>query len=58
MSEKTIVYYYDVCGLSPQDIAKKLNTAVERIRQVLGKTPRYRPVYAPRKRYNAWVNGQ
>lgn len=57
-SEKNVLYYFDVCGMSPEEIAKKLGVEIEKIRSILGKTPSYLPVYAPRNRYNGWVNGK
>lgn len=58
MSEKNIVYYYDVCLMSAEDIAKKLGIPLEKVQQVLGKTPVYKPLYEPRQRYNGWINGR
>lgn len=58
MSEKNIVYYYDICLMSPEDISKKLGISIEKVWQVLGKTPNYRLLYVPRKRYNGWINGR
>lgn len=57
-SDKNVLYYFDVCGMSPENIAKKLSIDVQKIREILGKTPIYRLVYAPRMRYNGWVNGK
>jgi DNA-directed RNA polymerase specialized sigma subunit len=44
--------------MSPEEIAKKLNIDIEKIKEILGKTPIYAPVYAPRMRYSGWVNGR
>ena len=57
-SEKNILYYFDVCGMSPETIAEKLKIDVQKIREILGKTPIYKPMYAPRMRYKGWVNGK
>lgn len=57
-SVKNVLYYFDVCGMSPEAIAQKLSVDVQKIREILGKTPSYRPVYAPRMRYNGWMYGK
>ena len=58
MSTKNVIYFYDVCGMSIEDIAKQLGLTQEKVKEILGKTPIYAPVYAPRMRYNGWVNGK
>jgi len=55
-SVKNVLYYFDVCGMSPEAIAQKLSVDVQKIREILGKTPVHRPLYTPRMRYNGWVN--
>lgn len=58
MSEKNIVYLYDVCGLSCEAIALQSGFTVDRIRAIVSKPVPYPLQYAPRQRYNDWVNGK
>jgi hypothetical protein len=57
-SEKNIVYWYDVCSMSIEDIAKQSGRSIEEIKKIVGKTPIYKPEYAPRMRYAGWINGK
>jgi transposase len=58
MTEKNIVYLYDVCGLSFDAIAARYNVSVDVIRDIVSKPKPYPLQYAPRHRYNDWVNGR
>ena len=58
MSEKNIVYWYDVCGLSYEEIALKSKLSVDQVKAIIHK-PKPNPLaYVPRNRYNGWVNGK
>lgn len=58
MTDKNIVYLFDVCGLSLEAIALQSGFTVERIRAIVSKPIPYPLQYAPRQRYNDWVNGK
>lgn len=57
-SEKNIVYWYDVCNMSIEKIAKQSGRTIEEIKKIVGKIPIYKPEYVPRMRYAGWVNGK
>lgn len=57
-SEKNIVYWYDICNMSIEEIAKQTRLTPEKVKEIVGKTPMYKPVYVPRMRYSGWVNGK
>lgn len=58
MTDKNIVYLYDVCGLSLEAIALQSGLTLERIRAIVSKPIAYRLQYVPRERYSGWVNGR
>lgn len=57
-SDKNIVYWYDVCNMSIEEIAKQSGRTIEEVEKIVGKTPMYKPEYVPRMRYAGWVNGK
>jgi transposase len=58
MTEKNIVYLYDVCGLSFDAIAARYNVSIDVIRDIVSKPKPYPLQYAPRQRYSGWINGK
>lgn len=58
MSDKTIVYLYDVCGLSCEAIALQSGLTVDQIRAIVSKPKPYPLAYNGRNRYSGWVNGK
>lgn len=58
MTDKNIVYLYDVCGLSLEAIALQSGFTVERIRAIVSKPIAYPLDYTSRQRYSGWVNGR
>jgi transposase len=58
MTDKNIVYLYDVCGLSFDAIAARYNVSIDVIRGIVSKPKPYPLQYAPRQRYIDWVNGR
>ena len=58
MSEKNIVYLYDVCGLTVDAIAARYNVPVDVITAIVSRPTPYPLQYAPRSRYSGWVNGK
>jgi hypothetical protein len=58
MTDKNIIYLYDVCGLSLESIVLQSGYSLERIQAIVGKPPSYTLAYTPRNRYNDWVNGK
>jgi hypothetical protein len=58
MTDKHIVYLYDICGLSLEAIALQSGYSLERIRAIVSKPPSYPLAYTPRNRYSGWVNGR
>lgn len=58
MTENNIVYLWDTCGLSFEDIAARYNVPVDVIRDIVSKPKPYPLQYAPRQRYSDWVNGK
>jgi len=58
MTDKTVVYLYDVCGLSLESIALQSGYSLERVQAIVGKPPSYPLAYTPRNRYSNWVNGK
>ena len=55
MSEKNILYYYQVCGLSIPEIAVKVRLSESDVKAILSKPPSYPLAYTPRQRYSGWV---
>ena len=58
MTDKNIVYLYDVCGLSFEAIAARYSVTVDVIRAIVTKPNPYPLQYATRHRYSGWVNGK
>lgn len=58
MTDKNIVYLYDVCGLSLEAIALQSGYSLERIQAIVSKPMPYQLQYVPRQRYNDWVKGK
>ena len=58
MTDKNIVYLFDVCGLSLEAIALQSGFTVDRIRAIVSKPIPYPLEYVPRNRYNGWVYGK
>lgn len=58
MTDKNIVYLFDVCGLSLEAIALQSGFTIERIRAIVSKPIPYPLQYAPRQRYNDLVHGR
>lgn len=58
MSEKNIVYWYDVCGLSYEEIALQSKLSVDQVKAIIHKPKPYPLAYVPRNRYSGWVNGK
>lgn len=57
MSEKNIVYLWDVCGLSCEAIALQCKLSVNEVKAIIDKPNPCPLQYAPRQRYSGWVNG-
>ena len=58
MSTKNILYYYEICGMTIEQIADKVRLPIEQIRSIVSKPPNYPSTYTPRMRYNGWVYGK
>lgn len=58
MTDKNIVYLYDVCGLSLEAIALQSGLTIDQVKAIVSKPVPYPLQYAPRQRYNGWVNGK
>lgn len=58
MTEKNILYLFDVCGLSVDAIADRYSVPVDVIRSIVSKPSPYPLQYAPRQRYSGWVYGK
>lgn len=58
MTDKNIVYLYDVCGLSVDAIAARYNVPVDVVQAVISKPTPYPLQYAQRNRYSGWINGK
>lgn len=58
MSEKNIVYLYDVCGLSCEEIALQSKLTLDQVKAIVSRPLAYPLAYVPRNRYNGWVNGR
>jgi hypothetical protein len=58
MSEKNIVYLYDVCGLSYEAIALQCKLTFDQVKAIIDRPKPYPLAYVPRNRYNGWVNGK
>jgi hypothetical protein len=50
MTQKNIIYYFEECMLSVEQIADKTGLSIETIKALLVKPPVYIPEYAPRQR--------
>lgn len=50
MTQKNIIYYFEECMLSVQQIAEKAGLSVEAIEALLVSPPVHIPEYAPRQR--------
>lgn len=51
MTDKNIIYLFDVCGLSCEAIALQLGLPVDRIREIVSAPPKYPLTYTPRHTY-------
>ena len=51
MSDKNIVYLYDVCGLTVEAIASQSGYSLERVHAIVAKSPTYPLAYTPRCHY-------
>lgn len=58
MTDKNIVYLWNVCGLSYEAIALQCRLTVDQVKTIIHKPNTYPLAYAPRNRYNDWVNGK
>jgi hypothetical protein len=58
MTDKNIVYLYDVCGLSLEAIALQSGYSLEQVRAIVSKPLSYPLAYTPRHRHNGWINGK
>ncbi len=51
MTDKNIIYLYDVCGLSFEAIALKCGLSVDRVKLIVSSPPKYPLAYTPRHAY-------
>lgn len=58
MTDKHIVYLFDVCGLSFEAIALQSGLTLEQIRAIVSKPNPYPLAHNSRNRYSQWVNGK
>lgn len=58
MSEKNIVYLWDVCGMSYETIALQCKLTVDQVKAIIHRPNPYPLAYQSRNRYNGWVNGK
>lgn len=58
MTEKNIVYYWDICGMSYEAIALQCKLTADQVKAIIHKPNLYPLQHAPRQRYNGWVNGK
>ena len=58
MTDKNIVYLFDVCGLSLEAIAAQSKLTLDQVKAIVSKPIPYPLDYVPRNRYNGWVNGK
>jgi len=58
MSEKNIIYLWDVCGLSFEAIALQCNLSVDQVKAIIQRPNPYPLAYVPRQRYSGWINGK
>ena len=58
MTENNIVYYWDVCGMSYEEIALQCKLTADQVKAIIDKPNPYPLQYAPRQRYNGWVYGK
>ena len=52
MTDKNVMYLWDTCGLSFQEIADRYKVSVDVIREIVSKPKPYPLQYAPRQRYS------
>ena len=50
MTQKNVIYYFEECMLSVEQIAEKTGLSVEAVKALLVNPPVYIPDYAPRQR--------
>jgi len=50
MTQKNVIYYFEECNMSIEEIADKTGLSVETIEALLVKPPVYIPEYQPRQR--------
>jgi hypothetical protein len=50
MTQKNVIYYFEECNMSIEQIADKTGLSVETIEALLVKPPVYIPEYQPRQR--------
>lgn len=58
MSEKNIVYYWEVCGMTYEAIALQCKLTVDQVKAIISRPKPHPLQYAPRNRYNGWVYGK
>lgn len=58
MTEKHIIYLFDLVGLSYEEIALKSGLTVEQVRAIVCKPSPYPLQYNSRNRGMNWVNGK
>lgn len=58
MTDKNIVYLYDVCGLSLEAIALQSKLTLDQVKAIVSKPIPYPLDYTSRQRYSGWVNGR
>lgn len=51
MTDKNILYLFDVCGLTVDAIALQLGLTVDRVRMIVSAPPKYPLMYTPRYTY-------
>lgn len=51
MTDKNILYLYDVCGLSCEAIALQYDVPVDRVKIIVSAPPKYPLTYTPRHTY-------
>lgn len=51
MTDKNIVYLFDVCGLSVEKIALQSGLTVAQVNAIISKEPAYPLAYTPRHHY-------
>ena len=51
MTDKNIIYLYDVCGLTVDAIALQSGLTIDRVKMIVSKPPKYPLTYTPRHTY-------